>query len=626
MCGICGVYGGDRTATESDLRRMTDLIAYRGPDRDGFYTKSDVGLAYRRLSIIDLITGDQPIANEDGTVWVVFNGEIYNYVALRRALEGLGHKFRTKSDTEVLVHGYEAWGLDLLQKLNAMFAFALWDEGGQRLLLARDRLGVKPLYYRWESGRLSFASELKCLLIDRPIRLDAEAIVDYLSFQNCYGPKTLVSGVQRLLPGEYLLAQNGKATTAAYWDLSVQPSVHAESEAVRRYLELLEDSVRLQLMSDVPLGAQVSGGMDSSAVVMAARKHLSAFDTFSASFPGSPADETPYARRIVDLIGSRHHEVEVTPASVPRILPKILFHLDEPRAGPGVIPQWTVNELASRHVRVVLTGHGGDELFAGYPSYLAAYMRDRIGSGDMGELRRGLRNLIPRLRSEGAKRLFGLPLYAMASRDLSRYGRIAAFTLPQIRRLLVGRVRKAAGEYDPRSWLDRYLNRCPARDALSRLLYLDVKTYLPSLLENEDRTSMAFSLESRVPMLDHRMAEFAGSLSPNLKVSGLTLKYLPRRALADYLPKEIVEHRKMGFPVPMADWFRNDLASWVDGVLSESEVRDTGLLEPAPVREVVDMHIRGKADLSGKLWALVNLTTWLRPLNKGGRLVSIAPQ
>ena len=614
MCGICGVHQHSGTIDESDLKRMTDTMAYRGPDREGFVVHGPVGLGYRRLSIIDLETGDQPIANEDETIWVVHNGELYNYLDLRVSLQSSGHRFRTQSDTEILVHGYEEWGVGLLGKLNGMFAFALWDGPHRRLLLARDRLGVKPLYYQQGRDRLTFASEIKCLLLDGLPPFEPEAIVDYLSFLNCYGSKTFFSGIRKLLPGHYMIAGDHGIEEHEYWDaVSSRPAIADEDAAVDQYLRLLEDAVALELMSDVPLGAQLSGGMDSSAVVVAAHKKMAGFDTFSARVLDPRFDETPFARRVAEIVGGRYNEVLVKPSVVPDLMPRILHHLDEPRAGPGVIPQFLVCELASKRVRVLLTGHGGDELFAGYPSYYAAYLRDAVRRGGKGdEILKSARNLLPRLRNEGAKRILGLPIYALASEDLRRYGREAVFSLAAIHELVVPSTFEGAKGYDPRTWLDRYLQRCPATDALSRLQYLDIKTYLPSLLDNEDRASMAYSVEARVPILDHRLAEFAVALAPNLRVQGLTLKYLPRRALAGYLPKEIVEHRKMGFPVPISDWFREDLAPWVDRVLAEDRVHETGILRPRIVRALVDAHLSGKGDLGDQLWAIVNLELFVR--------------
>lgn len=618
MCGICGIYDPRGGVDESELKRMTDLMTYRGPDRDGFHVRGSIGLGYRRLSIIDLQTGDQPVPNEDGTVWVVQNGELYNYEELRRTLEGDGHRFKTQSDTEVLVHGYEAWGTDLLRHLNGMFAFALWDAPRHRLFLARDRLGVKPLYYRTVGERLIFASEIKCLLLAGRPPFAPEALVDYLSFQNCFGSKTFFQGIEKILPGHFVLVSERGTEAREYWDaVPCGPPFASEDAAVKRYLELLEDSVGLELMSDVPLGAQVSGGMDSSAVVVAARKRMEGFDTFSARMEDPEFDETPFARQIAEIAGGRHSEVPVGSSVVPDLLPKILYHLDEPRAGPGVIPQFLVCRLASTRVRVLLTGHGGDELFAGYPSYLPAYLRDVGGRAARGEEILNIsRNLVPRARSEGARRVLGLPLYALASEDLRRYGREATFSVSAIRKLLAPSRLDVPKAYDPRQHLEGYLRRCPVRGRLSRLQYLDIKTYLPSLLDNEDRACMAYSVESRVPILDHRMVEFAAALAPDLRVRGLTLKYLPRRALSGYLPKDIVEHKKMGFPVPFSAWVRHDLAPWIEGVLAEDRIRETGLLDPDMVRSIVKAHISRSADLGAQIWAIVNLETWARQLPK----------
>ncbi len=612
MCGICGIYDPSGTVDESNLRRMTDLMRYRGPDRDGFHVDRHAGIGYRRLSIIDLVTGDQPIANEDETMWIVYNGEIYNYLTLRGRLETAGHRFRTNADTEVLVHGYEEWGVEVLGQINGMFAFALWDATAGRLFAARDRLGVKPLYYAERNGALWLASEAKCLVAGRRVRLNFEALADYLAFQNCFGPKTFFVGVKKLLPAQYLLAKDDKVVVHDYWDLDVsRPTLDDESAAKAKYLDLLEDSVRLELMSDVPLGCQLSGGLDSTSVVVAAAKHLRGFDTFTAAFPEADTDEAPYARVVAEQVGAKEHEVRVRPEDVPKILPRILYQIDEPRGGYGVIPEFQVADLASRHVRVMLTGHGGDELFAGYPSYLYAHLRGvPRGGRALRELGDSLAALPMRLREEGAKRVLGLPVYSIVQGDLRRYGRQSVFPREAFASIVADGHRRLGG-YDPRAHLEATLKKCAAKDLLSRLMYLDVKTYLPCLLDNADRTSMAFSVESRVPILDHRMAEFSGSVDPSLKVRGLTLKYLPRAALRGYVPAEILDRKKMGFPVPLGEWFRDGLANWVGDVLSESRLRETGILNPA-CSELVDRHVSGKHDLTNELWTLVNVELWAR--------------
>jgi asparagine synthase (glutamine-hydrolysing) len=347
--------------------------------------------------------------------------------------------------------------------------------------------------------------------------------------------------------------------------------------------------------------------------VVAALKEMSGFDTFTAKFPQPEFDETPYASQIAEMVGGTHHEVLVEPSVIPDLLPTILQHLDEPRAGPGVIPQFLVSQLEGKTVRVVLTGHGGDELFAGYPSYVPAYLGDVLqGGASTTEILRDVEKLVPRLKTEGVKRVLGLPLYALASRDLRVYGRRATFSLSFIRNLLRPALASRARGYEPRRLLDAYLKRAPADSHLSRLQYLDIKTYLPSLLDNEDRASMAYSVEARVPLLDHRMAQLASSLSPHVLMAGFILKNVPRQALAGYLPKEVLSHRKMGFPVPISQWFREDLAPWVDRVLAEDRVRETGILEPFFVRKLVEAHWRGTSDFADQIWALLNVEIWFR--------------
>lgn len=614
MCGICGVYAPTEDVDESLLKNMNSVQHHRGPDSEGYATFPGAGLAVKRLKIIDLQTGDQPISNEDGSVTVVYNGEIYNYLELRKRLTANGHTLRTKSDTEVLVHLYEDLGERFLQELNGMFAIALWDRRQRRLVLARDRLGIKPLYYAWDGERLLFASEIKGILADPDVTasVDGLALRDYLAFQNVFGDKTLFEGIRILEPGKYLVVDGGRVSVRSYWDLSFAPGVGQADEFAAQYGQLLDDAVQRQLISDVPLGAHLSGGIDSSTVVSLASRRKEGLSTFSIRFREAEYDESEYIRAVSDLFRTDHHEREVDPRTFPEIFPKIMYHLDEPRGGPAVFPHWYLAELSRTKVTVALTGHGGDELWAGYPAHVVAAL-DEAKNGSA--LLRVAESFPGRLREEGLKRIVGLPVYALAQTDLKRYGHEAVFSPDEIENLLPPEDPTTAQPYDPRRELDKVLARCNATTTLDRVLYLEVKTYLPSLLLVDDRLSMAHSLEDRVPILDHRIAEFAGRVPASEKVHGLTLKNIPRRFAAKKLPEKVVKHRKVGFAVPMEDWFRGPLRAYVERTVLDGSLKALGLNEESVDRVVRD-HMNG-ADRTNQVWSLLNLAVWRRVVLKG---------
>ena len=614
MCGICGVYAPTGDVEEALLRRMNGVLHHRGPDSEGYRTFPGVGLAVKRLKIIDLATGDQPISNEDGTVWVVYNGEIYNFPDLRARLASNGHRFRTRSDTEVIVHLYEDRGDAFLEDLNGMFAIALWDDRQKRLVLARDRLGIKPLYYRWDGERLLFASEIKGILADPevPRAVDPNALRDYLTFQNVFGDKTLFEGIRQLEPGRMLIGDGGRVTVRPYWDLTFRPDGGDDDAWAAEYGRLLEESVQMQLISDVPLGAHLSGGIDSSSIVTFAAKRKEGLSTFSIRFRDAEYDEGEYIRAVATLAGTDHHEREVDHRQFSDAFPKILWHLDEPRVGPSVFPQYFLAQLARERVTVVLTGHGGDELFAGYPAHLVAALDDGgFGGGNLLEIAK----TSGRLWTEGLKRTLGLPLYARKETDIRKYGHEAVFKPDELAALLTPEDPTTAQAYDPRRELDKVLAQCTATSALDRVLYLDVKTYLPSLLLVEDRMSMAHSLEDRVPILDHRIAELSARIPSTAKVRGLALKSVPRRFAAGRLPKKVIDHRKTGFELPIGEWFRGDLRPYV-----EREILDGGLarlgLNMDVVRGVVRAHGDG-GNRTNQVWSLLNLAVWQRVVLEG---------
>jgi asparagine synthase (glutamine-hydrolysing) len=594
---------------------MNESLHHRGPDADAVKMFDHCAIAYKRLSIIDLDTGSQPMSDEAGSSWIVYNGEIYNYTELREGLRARGHTLVSRSDTETIIHLYEEKGPDAVQDLNGMFAFAIWDENRQRLVLARDRLGIKPLYYRVDGPRVAFASEIKGILVDPavPRKLDYEALADYLAFQNVFGDKTFFEGIRLLPPGHLLVAEGGHVEIQEYWDLLFSQEIWNPDEAVSRFRTLIDESVEMQLMSDVPLGAHLSGGIDSGTVVMkAADKLAERLKTFSVYFDEPEYDESGLIEQVSMLADTIHYDQLLDPKDFPEVLEKIAYHLDQPLVGPSVIPQWYVARLASREVKVVLTGHGGDELFAGYPSYLLPYFMDVWRRREWAEMFAILGNLRAKFKEEGWRRILGLPLYGLLQRDLYRYGREAVFKAQDQQRLLSQETLSAIATYDPRKALDRVLARCTATSALDRILYLDIKTYLPSLLLVEDRMSMAHSLEDRVPWLDHRIAELSARIPGSLKIRELTLKWIPRRSAEGVLPRTVLEHRKVGFLVPLAEWFRGPLRGYVEELLLGERARSRGIFRSEVVRALVDAHMRGTRDASRQLWSLLNLELWHR--------------
>ncbi len=596
---------------EGVLDRMTDLLTHRGPDDRGTHVDGPLGLGSRRLSIIDVEGGHQPLAGCDDRAWITYNGEVYNHADLRGPLTEADHTYRTATDTETVVHQYEEDGVECLHALNGMFAFAIWDAREARLFLARDRLGIKPLYYAVRDGALLFASEIKSLLLHPsvPRALDWRAAVDYLTYQNILGDKTFFQGIYSLLPGHYLLCDGSGPRVEQYWNLSFRedPSLTPD-EAVARYREVLEDAVRRHLMSDVPVGAHLSGGMDSSSVVtFAAAQYPGRLKTFTARFEDQAFDESPFSRRVGEVAGTDVVERQVDWGDLEGTLREIVWALDEPRVGPGVIPQYLVAKMVGEHVKVVLTGHGGDELFAGYPAYLVPYVSECLkGEVAGGGLARILRKLPGRLREEGFRRLFGLPAYAMLHDEIRRYAHEHVFDPDELATLLPG---EEARGYNPDANYEALLEKTDAEGELARLFYLDVKTYLPSLLMVEDRCSMAFSVEARVPILDHRMAEFAASIPSCHKIQDLTLKAIPRKAMADVLPQKVIEHRKMGFPVPIAEWFRTSLRPFLEATLLGPRAAERGYLNLDYVASLIREHGDGK-DHSEKLWCLLNFEIW----------------
>ena len=640
MCGIAGIVTTDGLQPDerARLQRMGDAIAHRGPDESGLHQDALVGLVHRRLSIVDLKTGRQPLSNEDGSVWIVYNGEVYNHAALRRTLEAEGHVYRTKSDTETIVHAYEKWGDACVERLRGMFAFAIWDERRRRLLLARDRLGIKPLYWAFIGGRLVFGSEIKAILESRLIapRVNSARIPEMLATRYLSGPETLFEGIVRLMPGHVLTFEDGAIRTMQYWDV---PRASGDSRdaprtfraAVTRFRDLLEESVRLRLMSDVPLGMFLSGGLDSSAVAALMAPMVDhQLQTFSVAFSDRAYSEFAYARQVVQAVGAQGHEIVIDEADFFGALPRLVWHEDEPIAHPSSVPLYFVSKLASARVKVVLTGEGSDELLAGYGKYVRALWNWRLGGAYErlvpAFVRRAVgRHVVPRLPStigRYARRSFlAIPHDAAAT----FFDNFAAIPSRDQRRLLLA----GPGSSDPPRLYESSLAylRDPDRqadDLLQRLLYTDVKTYLVELLMKQDQMSMATSIESRVPLLDHVLVEYVASLPSRWKLSGLTTKRLLREAMRGVLPAAILQRPKMGFPVPFGAWMRGPWQQVARDILLDRRSRQRGVIDTRAVEELLQAHADGRTDAGDRLWSLLNLELWFRTFIDGEGLQSLA--
>jgi asparagine synthase (glutamine-hydrolysing) len=613
MCGIAGAVSLDgRPVSMDELRSMCAVLSHRGPDEDGFYLSPGVGLGMRRLRIIDLETGRQPIRNEDGTIWVVFNGEIYNFKELRTELETRGHSFYTATDTETIAHLYEEYGTRCVTKLRGMFAFALWDERRRRLLLARDRLGIKPLYYAEAGGKLVFASELKALLqlneVER--KLNWNAISRLFTFLCTPQAESIIEGVRKLEPGHILIASPGRALRIErYWDAHFEPEYgRPEAYFVERLRELIEESVRLHLVSDVPLGAFLSGGIDSSSIVAtAARLGSAPVKTFSVGFREPAFDESGYARLVAQRFGTEHHELILEP-DVLGIIEDLVWYLDEPFGDPSAIPTYMVSKLASQHVKVVLSGDGGDELFAGYDKYVVE-ARERKYRFVPAPIRRLLatvgaampdgmrgRNFLRHIALVGGDR------YLDASTLFRRDGQ---------ERLFRSEAWELLAHCDPWRAEAEYLGNVNG-SWLSAVQRLDLNSYLPlDILTKVDRMSMANSIEARVPLLDHKLVEFAQTIPPELNLRGGRTKQVFKRAMRGILPDRIIERPKHGFAVPLARWFRGQLGSFVRELLLSERSRQRGIFDPACIEQLVRQHDNGR-DLDFHLWTLISFELWCR--------------
>jgi asparagine synthase (glutamine-hydrolysing) len=630
MCGIAGIVDAEALREDDHARavRMRDILTHRGPDGEGLFTDLHAALAHRRLSIVDLAGGHQPLSNEGGGIWVTYNGEIYNHADIRRDLEALGHRYRTRSDTETIVHAYEQWGDGCVARFRGMFAFALWDAPQRRLLLTRDRLGVKPLYWARAGTRLLFASEIKSLLASGLVeaRPNEAAVPELLATRYTSGPDTLFQGIYKLLPGHQLVFSDGQIQIQQYWDL---PAGGSENELdfagddflVARFRELLRESVRLRLMADVPLGMFLSGGIDSSAVAaLMAREIGRPIETFSVAFADSRFSELEYARDVARAIGANSHEIVIDDADFFGALPRLVWHEDEPIAHPSSVPLHFVSALAREHVKVVLTGEGSDELLAGYGKYPRALLNWRAGgiyervvpAAIRGMVAGGLVPRLPASVGRYARRSFLAMPRQPAPMFLDNF---AGMPLHLQRELLTGRAHRAGDAYA--ASLAYFSHPANGSGMLGRLLYTDVKTYLVELLMKQDQMSMSASIESRVPFLDHVLVEFAARLPDRLKLRGFRTKRILREAVRGLLPERILTRRKMGFPVPFAAWMRGPWNAVAREVLLDRRARERGLMNPAAVAALLQDHRDGHRLAGDAIWALLNLELWYRTFIDG---------
>jgi asparagine synthase (glutamine-hydrolysing) len=622
VCGIVGIVRSDAKAVDEVLlSRMCAAIRHRGPDDDGFYVNGPVGLGMRRLSIIDLKSGQQPIHNQDRTAWIVFNGEIYNYRELREKLEKLGHTFYTNSDTEAIIHAYDRYGTDCPKHLRGMFAFAIWDERTQELFLARDRVGKKPLLYAQLKGEFVFGSEFSALLLHPDITrdVDPEALHCYLSFMCVPAPLTAYRAIRKLEPGHTLRWRKGEIKIERYWQPDFSQKIDiSEREAGERAIEILRDAVRVRLMSEVPLGAFLSGGIDSSAVVaLMSEESSEPVKTFSIGFEEEDFSELHHARRVAEHVGADHHEFIVRPDAL-EVLPVLVEHYGEPYADSSAIPTYYVARETHKHVTVALNGDGGDESFAGYERYAAMRLAEkyhRLPAVLRGSVVQQAIGLLPssetrRSRIRDVKRF----LQAASLPKVERYLRwVSVFDADAKQDLYSENFRHETENMHAAKLLDPWFARANGAGIVDAALLTDIMTYLPNdLLVKVDIATMAVSLEARSPFLDHHVIEFAASLPEKLKLRGLTTKYLLKRVLKQLLPAENLSRRKMGFGIPIGHWLRGTLQQFLGETLLSEKALNRGLFKPDKVKRLVELHTRAERDYSAQLWTLLMLELWFK--------------
>ena len=625
MCGICGklFHSRDRTVDGELLRSMASVINHRGPDDEGIYVKNNVGLAHKRLSILDLSpAGHQPMNNEDGSIWIVFNGEIYNFLDLREELQKKGHTFRSRTDTETIIHLYEEKGVECVHDLRGMFAFAIWDENKKRLFCARDRAGKKPFVYAHTQDGLLFASEIKSLLRNPALErsLDYRSIHHYLTYQYVPSPLSIFKDIKKLPPAHVLIYEGGDLTIKRYWSLSYQKKLHLSSvgEYGEQFRDLFQEAVKIRLRSDVPLGAFLSGGIDSSLVVAVMSRLMNQpVKTFSIGFEEEGYDEVAFARIIAEKYETDHHEFTVKPDAV-SILPQLVWHYNEPFADSSAIPTYYVSKMTRDFVTVALNGDGGDESFAGYERYvadkLADYYRRVPPFIREGIIRRVVDTLPHSTNRRNFFRRLKRFLKGISEPPERRYVRWICFFDNEMKGdLYTPSFKDLNRELDSVDLTVKWYERADAEQFLDRTLFVDVMSYLPEdLLVKVDIASMAHSLEARSPFLDHKVMEFAALLPPNLKLRGMETKFLLKDTLSDIVPQEILQRKKMGFGVPLDVWFRNDLKEMAYDVLLDQKSIERGYFRKEYVLQMLDDHVSKRYDHSYRIWALLFLELWHR--------------
>ena len=624
MCGICGVFYTDgRRAERETLARMNQQIVHRGPDDEGFFVEGSIGLAMRRLSIIDIKTGHQPISNEESDVWIVYNGELYNHQDLRKGLEARGHRYRTHSDTETIVHLYEEYGRECVQHLRGMYAFAIWDRRKRSLFIARDRLGIKPLYYHFDGRTLLFGSEIKALLAHPGVtpQFNRSTLAEYLAFGYIPEAETMYAGIKKLLPGHTLeITEGGRLDIAQYWDLQVSSDneLRPRRYYVAKYRELLEGCVSSHLMSDVPLGVFLSGGLDSSAVAALTTKiRREPIETFAVGYGEESFSELPFARTVAQHIGSRHHEVRLSREEFFQSLPHLIWHEDEPIVWPSSVALYFVARLARERVTVVLTGEGSDETLAGYTRYPWTVLNSRMDSvyrkAVPGIMRRWVRELMHSgTLGKDLHRQLEHTFFIRGGESWTSFyfdNFYSAFSAADQESLLTPEARSSAGDAYAGSM--KYWNSSSG-DLLHRMLYTDIKTYLVELLMKQDQMSMAASVESRVPFLDHELVEFTASIPSKYDTDGLAGKSILKAAIEDLLPKETIHRQKMGFPTPWAYWLGGEQLDQLEKTLLDPRAMDRGYFRPDAVKNLFAEHRAGTRDHGNRIWRLLNLEIWQR--------------
>ena len=628
MCGIVGKMNFDLSAPVSPalIKSMADSIFHRGPDDEGYFVSGPIGLGFRRLSIIDLSGGHQPLSNEDDTIQIIFNGEIYNYKELREYLIGRGHRFKTQTDTEVIVHLYEELGETCLERLRGMFAFAIWDQRQKSLFLARDRVGIKPLYYAQTRESVVFASEIKAILADPAIVTDVRpSIIDrFLTFDYVPGEDTLFRNIYKLAPGHCVTFRNGRAYKRQYWDLRFDPAPFTMRQAKAELESLLEESVALHMIADVPVGFLLSGGVDSTAMLGLATgktdKPISSY-TIGFSDPNIP-DERPYARLAAERFGSEHHETTISAQQFADFLPKYIWHMEEPVCEPPAVALYYVSKLARDYVKVLISGEGGDEAFAGYSNYRSLLWMERakrMPSPLRQILSAGLVGFVPsRLPGLRAK-----SAHFMESRledsYFSRTSHPARFFNREWKQFYTPAFARGIDKRVSAHPATKYMKNGHAAGPLEKMLYVDTKTWLPDdLLIKADKMTMANSIELRVPLLDHKVLEFAASLPPEFKVHGFSTKYIAKKTLQQRVPKEILKRKKAGFPVPYEKWLRTELRDWVHDLLLDSRTIGRGYFRRSAVEKLLEQDARER-DYSKEVFDLAVLELWHRELLEKGR-------